>query len=662
MLGAEEPAKGLGHSGPGYGLVYCWRPASPNLSDMPRIRSRRAPRRPLLPAHALLLVALGCSRFGASAAPAPASAERGAEGGAFVAGSVAPGTPLSADRQRWVDSVLTSLTLRQRAAQMVMPWVLGHYTNARDSGFLQIRRWITEDQVGGVVMSLGSPVEVAAKINSMQRMASVPLLVGSDLEPGLGRLEGGLFVPSLMSAGSATLLPNNMAVGATGRVDDALEAGRIVGREARAVGIHIVFAPTVDVNNNPANPVINTRSYGEDPSSVAALSGAFVRGLQEAGVAATAKHFPGHGDTDTDSHLALPVVGADRARLDSVELVPFRASIEAGAAGIMTAHVALPAVESSNIPATLSPGIMTELLRDSLEFEGLTVTDALTMEGIGQGYPIERSAVLAVQAGADILLMPSDVTRAIDAVVAAVGRGELTEERVTQSARRILELKARTDAARSPIVDLETLRAVVGAPEHWAAAEAIASRAVTLLRDRDSLVPLSRDSSLMLITYAPEREVDAGRIFASEVQRAIRRTNAVRVTPSTSAATLDSLLVSATQAQRTVIATYVRRIEGEGRVAIPVHIATWMDSIARGGRTVVVAQGNPYIVSQIPSTGSYMVTYGIGHALERAAARALVGAAPITGHSPITLPGHFKRGDGVTREIVRADTTAAAAQ
>ena len=631
---------------------------------MPQSISRRAVRRRLLlPALAFALLAMGCSRFGAGSPPVPAEASSGRGGpSSFVEGSVAPGTPLSADRRRWVDSVLASLTLRQRVGQMVMPWVLGHYVNSRDSGFLQIRRWVTEDQVGGVVMSLGSPVEVAAKINSMQRMASVPLLVGSDLEPGLGRLEGGLFVPSLMSAGSATLLPNNMAVGATGRVEDALEAGRVVGREARAVGIHIVFAPTVDVNNNPSNPVINTRSYGEHPASVAALSGAFVTGLQEAGVAATAKHFPGHGDTDTDSHHALPVVGADRARLDSVELVPFRAAIGAGAAGIMTAHIALPAVESSNIPATLSRGIMTELLRDSLDFDGLTVTDALTMEGIGEGYPIERSAVLAVQAGADILLMPSNVTRAIDAVVAAVERGDLTEERVAQSVRRILEVKARTDAAAKPIVDLEALRATVGAPEHWQTADDIAARAVTLLRDRDSLVPLPRDSSLLLITYAPERELDAGRTFAAEVQRAVRRTNAVRITPSTSSGTLDSLLAAARQAHRTVLATFVRRIEGEGRVAIPSHIATWMDSVARGGRTILIAQGNPYIVGQIPSTGTYMVTFGIGPALERAAGRALVGVAPITGRSPITLPDHFKRGDGITRMPAQSDTAARAAQ
>ena len=623
---------------------------------MPRFQMGCAPLR-IAAALPVLLLALGCSRMPGSRTPAPATrTERTPARPAEqpqrefrTPGSVSPLVELSRDRRAWVDSVLATLSLRQRAGQMVMPWVLGHYTNAGDESFVQIRRWITEDEVGGVVMSLGSPIEVAAKINSMQRMARVPLLVGSDLEPGLGRLDGGVFVPSLMSAGSATLLPNNMAVGATGNPDDALAAGRIVGREARAVGIHIAFAPTVDVNTTPANPVINTRSYGEHAASVAELSAAFVRGVQEAGVAATAKHFPGHGDTDTDSHLALPVVGADRARLDSVELVPFRASIGAGVAGIMTAHIALPAVEASNIPATLSPGIMTELLRDSLRFAGLTVTDALTMEGIGQGYPIERSAVLAVQAGADVLLMPSNVTRAIDAVVAAVERGELTEERVTQSARRILEMKARTDAALNPIVDLEALRQVVGAPEHWETARAIATRAVTLIRDRDGLVPLPRDQSLLLITYVPAAEVDAGRSFAATLQQAVRRTTAVRISPSVAPARLDSLTAAARQAHTVVLATYVRRIEGQGRVAIPEPIAAWMDSIARGPRTIVVAHGNPYVLSQVPSAATYLTTYGIGTVLETAAARALVGDAPITGRAPVTLPGFFSRGDGLTR-------------
>ena len=231
---------------------------------------------------------------------------------------------------------------------------------------------------------LGTPIEVAAKVNDLQRASRLPLLVASDLEPGLGRLEGGAYPTGAYPAGSATVLPNAMAIGATGREAFAEEAGRVTGLEARAIGIHLVFAPVVDVNNNPANPVINTRSFGEDPDAVARLSAAFVRGVQAAGVASTAKHFPGHGDTDTDSHLALPVVRSTRATLAAVELPPFRAAIGAGIAGIMSAHIALPAIEPDNTPATLAPAVMTGLLRDSLGFRGLAVTDAMTMQGVGK--------------------------------------------------------------------------------------------------------------------------------------------------------------------------------------------------------------------------------------------------------------------------------------
>jgi beta-N-acetylhexosaminidase len=260
---------------------------------------------------------------------------------------------LTAAQQQWVDSTLASLSLRDRVGQMVMVWVLGDYTSNGDSTFAEVRRWIEQDHIGGVSMSLGTPIEVAAKINAMQRLSRVPLIASADLEPGLGRLEGGLFSHYLMDAGSATVFPSNMAIAATGRDDDAHDVARAIGEEARAVGIQIDFAPVVDVNNNPNNPVINTRSFGEDPPRVARLSALFVRGLAESGTVATAKHFPGHGDTDVDSHVGLPIVTATMPRLDSVELVPFRAAIRAGAGLVMTAHIALPAVAGdSTTPAT----------------------------------------------------------------------------------------------------------------------------------------------------------------------------------------------------------------------------------------------------------------------------------------------------------------------
>ena len=614
---------------------------------MPSLRLRRSL---LLP-----LVALGCrasaaAPAGASAAPAaPVDDAPPPRAAAVRAGPLDPRRPLDAAQQRWVDSTLAALPLRARVAQLVMPWVLGDYTSDDSPSWATIRGWIVDEGVGGVVMSLGGPVDVAAKVNAMQRLADIPLLVASDVEPGLGRLEGGIYAPSLMAAGSATVLPSNMAIAAAGDVDLARAAGRVTGAEARAIGIHLAFAPTVDVNNNPNNPVINVRSFGEDPGQVAALSAAFVEGVQSAGTAATLKHFPGHGDTETDSHLALPVVPSDRARLAEVELVPFERAISAGAAAVMTAHVALPGVGGDSAPATLRPAIMTDLLRDTLRFRGLTVTDALTMQGIGKGYSNAESVVLALQAGSDILLMPSDVKGAIDAVVAAVQRGEVTEERVARSARRVLEWKVRTGAVARPIARLDSLRAVVGAAEHQAVADSIARRAITLLRDTAATVPLAANADVTVLTYAPEADVAAGRTFAAELRLRYPRARVTRVGPRPFPGDLAALAATLDSTDRLVVTTHVRTIEGEGRPAVAPEVATWVDSIARHVPTVVVAFGNPYVVRQFPGVGAYAVTYGRGDALERAAARAIAGLAPITGRAPSSLPGFYRRGDGLRR-------------
>ena len=567
----------------------------------------------------------------------------------------APGTPLTPDQRRWVDETMARLTPRQRVAQLVTVWVLGDYTNAEDPGFLQVRQWVVEDEVGGLLMSLGSPIEVAAKVNYLQSLAKVPLIVSSDVEPGLGRLEGGVFAPNLMRGGSATVLPSAMAIAATGREENAEEAGRITGAESRAIGIHLAFAPDADVNNNPSNPVINVRSFGEDPQAVARMTTAFVRGMQAEGTAATIKHFPGHGDTDTDSHNALPVVRSDRERLNAVELVPFRAAIGAGTTAVMSAHIALPAVEGDSTPATLAPSVMTGLLQESLGFKGLVVTDALTMQGVGKGYSDDRAVVLSLVAGADMLDKPADPRKAIDAVMAAIARGELTQARIDSSARKILELKARTTAASHPIVNLDTLRQVVASPAHVQAAQRMAREAITLVRDSANLVPLRGRTAV--ISYGSDVELMAGRTLASELQAALPGTRVVRLQPRTGKAELDSLTQSLAGFERVVITTAVRTYEGEGRFAIPPHIGAWIDSLATKRNVVVVAGGNPYVIRQFPRVGTYMLAYGIGENLERAAAAALLGRAPITGRTPVSLPGVFPLGAGITREAVAAGVT-----
>ena len=602
-------------------------------------------RRPIAYAGLLALAACAGPRTRSTRSdPAPTTASTA---------NLDPRTPLTPAQESWVDRTFASLTLREKVGQLVMVWVLGDYTSNGDASFAEVRRWITNDGIGGVSMSLGTPIEVAAKLNAMQRLAKVPLLASADLEPALGRLEGGVFSHYLMDAGSATVFPTAMGIAATGRDEDAFDVGRTIGLEARAVGIHVNFAPTVDVNNNPSNPVIATRSFGEDPARVARLSALFVQGSQAAGTIATAKHFPGHGDTDVDSHVGLPVVTADWARMQRTELVPFRAAIAAGAAMVMSAHIALPALEGdSTTPATLAPRIMTGVLRDTLGFRGVAITDAMTMEGVGKGYGVAESSVLAFKAGADILLKPSDPTMAVDAVVAAVARGEIRMARLDSSVRRVLELKARSGVAFYRYVSLDELREVVGAPAHRAMAEDIARRSITLIRDREKLLPLPVSlQPTIVVQYMPETELRAGKVFAATLRSAMPNVRVVKVSPLTARAQLDSIARAASGAERIVLAAYVRRIEGEGRPSMPAHVAEWMASLAaeERGRVVLVAFGNPYLIRQVPTVGTYLVTYGVGDALERSAADAVLGRRAVTGTTPVSLPGFFGRGEGLRR-------------
>lgn len=589
------------------------------------------------------LVAASCGRARPATPPFPSATTR-LSPPAFTPSLSAP---LNDAARTWIEQTLAGMSLRQKVGQMTSAWVLGDYTSTSDPSFVEVRDWVVKDEVGGITMSLGTPIEVAAKLNDLQRMARIPMLVHSDLEPNLGRLEGGIFAPYTYGAGSATVFPANMAIGATGDTSLARRAGEITGREAMAVGINVVFAPTVDVNNNPANPVINTRSFGEDPAQVAAMSAAFVLGVQSAGAVATAKHFPGHGDTDTDSHLALPVVRSTRARLDQVELVPFRAAIRAGVMGVMSAHIALPALGKDSTPATLRRDVITGLLRDTLGFTGVAYTDALSMEGIGAGYTIEKSAVMAVQAGADVLLKPSNVRRAIDAVVAAVERGEIPVERIDASVRRLLEHKLRVGVVQRPFVSLEALRDSVGAIGHRRVAQEIAEKAITLVRDRGGLVPLARGTPTLVLTYAPEADIGAGRAFAAEMRAGLGSgTRSQRVNARTPRAELDSLGQGAV---RLVFSTHGRTIEGEGKLAVAPQVAQWLDSVAAARPVVMVAFGNPYVIRQFHNIRTCVLAYGTGPTLESAAARAVTGRAAISGHAPISLPGFYSRGDGIPR-------------
>ncbi len=554
----------------------------------------------------------------------------------------------------WADSVLATLSLRDRVAQLVWPWVLGDYVAQDSREWRRITQLMEEEHVGGVIISVGSPLDIAVKLNALQRASRLPLLVGADLETGAGfRARGGFFVPNAIELGGATTFPLQMALGAVGDSALVYEEASATAREARALGIHIAFGPDLDVNNNPANPVIGARSFSEDPLVTARLGAAYVRGLQDHGVIATGKHFPGHGDTETNSHLALAVVTASRARLDSVELPPFRAAIDAHVGAIMTFHGFLPALDSSGVPATLSSRVMTDLLRKELGFQGLLVTDAMDMAGVVSQFGAFEAAKRAVAAGADVLLMPSDIRGTIDAVVAGVQEGRYTAQRIDASARRLLTMKAKLGLQRTRLVDVDSVRTVVGDSGHVALADRIAERAVVLAKDSLDLVPLVGSvppRRVLSVTYARRSDLGAGVVFNVELRQGGVRVRTAFVDADEAVPDLDSVIASADSVDVVVLGSYVNISSSSVTSSAPSSFALLLDRLqSRALPVVLVSFGTPYLLSQAPSVSSYLVAWGGMNATQRAAARALLGITPISAHLPVSIPPYLTRGAGLTR-------------
>ncbi len=545
------------------------------------------------------------------------------------------GTPSAVDR------LLDSLPLRDKVAQVVMPWVAGNYAPFDDSAFQRVQGWVDSLHVGGIIVSIGSPLDVAAKLNRLQRRSTLPLLVASDLEGGTAfRLVGG------------TAFPTNMGLAAGGSELDAYQMGRVTALEGRAVGIHMTFSPVADVNSNPANPIINTRSFGEDPARVGRLVAAEVRGIQQHGMYAVAKHFPGHGDTETDSHLALPVLTADWARLDTLELPPFRAAIRAGVTGIMSAHIALPLVDPGYTrPSTISPVILQGILRDSLGFHGLIVTDALNMGALVNGYGAGEAAVRAFEAGADLLLQPADPSVAIDALTTAVASGRVSMERLDHSVRRLLELKRRMGLFRQRTVSLDSIPEVVGSAPFQDIAREITARSVVLAEDRDGVVDSLRTAPRAVTVIAWGDEV--GGSLTAELRDRGFPVQFFRLYPQSGPASYDSAASAARVTPYAIFVASVRASAWSGTIALPTQMAAFADSVARQHPTLLVSLGSPYIIGQMPDIGSYVLGWSPRAMSERAVARALAGAQPIEGKLPISIPPRYPRGTGLLRGMPR---------
>lgn len=554
--------------------------------------------------------------------------------------------PLQTDSagQEWVERTLAGMTLRQRVAQLVFPWISGQSLAANPSEAQRMRAWVGGDGVGGLIVSTGSPQAVAAKLNAAQARSGVPLLVVSDLETGPGtRLTPG-----------GTRMPPAMAFGAADDTALARQAGRVTALEARASGIHATLGPVLDVNVNPANPIINVRSFGESPELVSRLGAAWVAGARQGGLLTVGKHYPGHGDTHADSHVGLAVVEADAARLASVELPPFRAAIRAGMDGVLAGHIAARGVEGPGAPpASQSRRMIEGMLRGEMGFQGIVFTDALNMRGAVQGISVTEASIRSLLAGADALLQPPGHEAVIDGIVAAVRSGRIPEARITQSARRVLTAKAAAGLHRGARVDEAAVAAMAGRAEHRAVARTVAERSLTLARNQGGLVPLARGARVLHVTYTATGRGPSG----SELQRAMTAGGVsaehLRVGPSWSSPQFAGLRGRASAADVVVVSVAVAPVQYRA-LAISSAFGQWVQGLASGGtRVVVVSLGTPYLLEAFPAVPAFLLAWDSRDPAEGAAAAALLGTAPIRGRLPVSLPPFHRLGDATAVEIRR---------
>ena len=565
---------------------------------------------------------------------------------AATARKASPAKPIhqSAYVHRW----MKALTLREKVAQLIFIPFYGAAPNARSREYRQFMKHVRETRVGGMVLvnwnngrltQKAQPHALGAFLNRMQKLSRVPLLVAGDFERGASMRVDGTIV-----------FPQAMAFGAAGDPALARFEGQVTAREARAIGVQWLFFPVADVNNNPDNPIINIRSYGEDPKQVSALVTAFIEGTRadpRYRVLTTVKHFPGHGDTAVDTHMNMAVIDAPRERLESVELVPFRAAIQAGVDAIMTAHIAVPALAPANVPATLSPAILTGLLRGEMGFKGIVVTDALEMGGIAQGYTGGEAAVLALEAGADALVMPPDPEAAVKAILAAVQSGRLTRARIDESVARLLAAKEHLGLDRRAMVDLEALSDEIDMPEDQERAQDIAARAVTMVKNEGGLVPLRAPAKTCFLTLAESHYSSQGQDFAQEVRRREKDATVIPLDASLPGPALDAAMQKATACESFAVAAFASVAAYRGDVALGGDFPRLLDTLFATGKPVaLVALGNPYLVRSFPKAAAFLLTFSTVPPSETAAVQALFGEAAIRGHSPVTIPGVAKLGDG----------------
>ena len=586
----------------------------------------------------------------------------------------APGTsaqnPLDKAARAWVDTTIRKMSTAQLVGQMIFAPFNSTYLSSDTDEYDALAKLVRDVQIGGVLafggteaipsvmlnntygaVILGQPLELASTLNRLQSLSTLPLLTSADFEWGVQ-----------MRVSGATKFPRAMAFGATGDPRLAYEAGKVVGAESRALGVHVDFGPVADVNMNPRNPVINIRSFGEDPAAVGAMVASWVRGLQEGGVLATLKHFPGHGDTDTDSHLGLPIVNHPREQLDAVDLAPFRSGITAGASGVMVAHIELPSIDAEKVPATFSSKVIGSLLRPG--FDGLIYSDSMKMAAITAMASPADAAVRAVKAGIDVILDSPNSAAAAAGIVAAVDSGEIPRARIEQSVRRILEAKARLGLHRVRTVSLDAVPLTVGGRAHDAIARSISERSITLIKDAHNHVPLATPKSGKIL-YLSALDYPSGWRIAAPSRSVIPalkarwpNVDAMEVSDRTTPAELDLVRSMGGNYDAIIVGVFVRAASASGRMDLAAPVAGLLKDMARASEKrsqpfIGLFFGNPYTPMFVTEMPAMLVTYDLSDYAEESAVRALAGDIAIGGKLPISLPGLFPIGHGLTRSLAR---------
>jgi beta-N-acetylhexosaminidase len=576
------------------------------------------------------------------------------------------------EADKWAEKTLRKLTLDEKVGQVFMIWCRASFLNLESPEYLDFLESMRKYHVGSFAMSVHvdgpfllrtEPYEAAELLNRLQKESKLPLLFAADFERGVAiRLMG------------ATNFPHAMAFGADGKLQDAEKFGRITAEESRAIGVHWNFFPDADVNSNPANPIINTRSFGEDPKQVGDLVTAYIKGAHQGGMLTTVKHFPGHGDTATDSHLGVASVNGDRAHLEAIELPPFKQAISAGVDSVMVAHVTVPALDPDpNHVATVSPLVVSDLLEKQLGFAGIVTTDALDMAGLTHLFAndVGRAAVEAFKAGNDMLIIPADMGASFRAMVKAVSSGEIPMARLDRSVLKILKTKAALGLNTSRTVDLAKIAHIIGRPENLAFGQQVADSAITLVRDNGKVIPLrskgtpkgglpymSREEThndVVAILFSEDMRTESGRAFGREFHARIPDSRVIYVDPRTAAGMSDEVLKAVDGAQTVVAAVYV--IPTAGKIGNSMVMADPAGTLLQqvidhaAAKTAVVAVGNPYLASDFPKVENYMCTFSNASVSEIAAVKALFGEIPIRGHLPVTIPNVAQRGTGLERPV-----------